>query len=560
MNHCPPVPSLELTSDADLVAASLAGDRAAFGQIVERYQRLLCSLAYSATGQLSQSEDLAQDAFVDAWRELPRLREPEKLRSWLCGILRFKISRLRRSDGREPVRHADSLDLAGDVASSDEPAANLAIRKEEQAIMWSALERVPELYREPLILYYREHRSVEHVADALDLTEDNVKQRLARGRKILQEQVLAFVEGALTRSTPGRVFTLAVLAALPEIATPAKAIGVGAAAVHGGMLAKTTSIATLLASISGIVSAVLTLRANLDQSRTPRERRMVVKITLAAFFSVIAFFVVLHLLRGAAFRWWENRTLFAVVAQALVVLFIIAWPVGLLRVMRRMRTLRSAERRAHPELFYDPRDRVGSSAGEYKSRWCLFGVPLVRIRFSSPDEGEPPVFAWFAGGDRAYGLVFAWGGLAVAPISVGAISLGFLAIGSIGVGIVTLATLAVGGLALGAATIGIKAYAWLSALGWQTAQSSGFAVARIAAEGPVALARHANDPVARQILANPDAERNQMIFFIVVSILSLVPVACYARAVRERLGHQKKQTKSSVAHSADIATSATDER
>src|SRR5690349_23139089 len=50
-------------------------------------------------------------------------------------------------------------------------------------------------------LYYREHRSVEHVAAALDLTEDTVKQRLARGRKILQERVLSFVEGALSRST-----------------------------------------------------------------------------------------------------------------------------------------------------------------------------------------------------------------------------------------------------------------------------------------------------------------------------------------------------------------------
>ena len=554
------MPPLELTSDAELVAACLAGDRAAFGQIVERYQRLLCSLAYSATGQLSHSEDLAQDAFVDAWRELPHLREPEKLRSWLCGILRFKVSRLRRSDGREPVRQADSLDVAEHVASGDEPAANLAIQKEEQAIMWSALERVPELYREPLILYYREHRSVEHVAAALDLTEDNVKQRLARGRKILQEQVLAFVEGALTRSTPGRVFTLAVLAALPEIATPAKAIGVGAAAVHGGMLAKTTSIATLLASISGVVSAVLTLRANLDQSRTPRERRMVVKITIAAFFSVIGLFVALHLLRGAAFRWWETRAVFAALAQVLVLTFLVFWPFGLIAVMRHMRALRTSERRVHPELFRDVRDQLGSSAGEYKSRWTMFGVPLVRIRFASPGAGEPPVRAWFAGGDRAYGLIFAWGGLAVAPISVGAISIGFLAVGSASVGVVSFGTMAAGALALGAVTIGVKAYAWLSALGWETAQSNGFAIARIAAEGPIALARHANDPIARQILANPDAERNQMMFFIVISLLSLVPVACYTRAVRQRLGSREKKSPSSLAHSVDTATRVADER
>ena len=396
------MPSIELITDAELVAACLAGDREAFGRIVERYQRLLCSLAYSATGSLSESEDLAQEAFLDAWRQLRTLREPEKLRPWLCGILRYKVGRLRRSEGHEPARQAEALELAEEMPSGEKPAADLAMDKEEQAILWSALERVPELYREPLILYYREHRSVEHVAAALDLTEDAVKQRLARGRKILQERVLSFVEGALSRSTPGRVFTLGVLAALPAMATPAKAAGIGAAAVaHGSLMAKSTGLAALLASISGAISAVLTLRANLDQARTPRERRAVVKITVVLFFGALGLLGALYLLRAAAFQWWESREAFAWISQAFVLAFVVGWPVALLRVMHRMRKMRSEERRLHPELFRDPRDHVGSSAGEYRSRWTLLGVPLVRIRFSSPEEGDRPVFGWFAGGGAA---------------------------------------------------------------------------------------------------------------------------------------------------------------
>ena len=101
---------------------------------------------------------------------------------------------------------------------------------------------------------------------------------------------------------------------------------------------------------------------------------------------------------------------------------------------------------------------------------------------------------------------------------------------------ISLGTASVGVLALGCMTVGVKAYAWLSALGWETAQGSGFSIARIAAEGPVAFAQYANDPVARQILADPHAEQNQMIFLIVVTVLSLVPIAYYARAVRQRLG------------------------
>ena len=78
-------------NDADLVAESLNGGRDAFRQIVERYQTLVCSLAYSATGSVSQSEDVAQETFVSAWKDLRSLREPGKLRSWLCAIARNRI-------------------------------------------------------------------------------------------------------------------------------------------------------------------------------------------------------------------------------------------------------------------------------------------------------------------------------------------------------------------------------------------------------------------------------------------------------------------------------------
>src|ERR1041385_6018815 len=75
-------------NDAQLVAASLNGDRQAFSRIVERYQILICSIAYNATGNICQSEDLAQETFIAAWKRLSELREPNNLRAWLCGIAR----------------------------------------------------------------------------------------------------------------------------------------------------------------------------------------------------------------------------------------------------------------------------------------------------------------------------------------------------------------------------------------------------------------------------------------------------------------------------------------
>lgn len=521
-------------TDGELVASCLSGDREAFGRIVERYQGLLCSLAYSATGSLSESEDVAQEAFLDAWRQLGSLREPEKLRPWLCGILRHKVGRLRRSDRQEPVRQAEGLENAEEMPSTDEPTAEFAMGREEQAILWSALERVPQIYREPLILYYREHRSIEHVAVALDLSEDAVKQRLARGRKILQERVLSFVEGALSRSTPGCGFTLSVVSLLPALVPPAKAVGMGtAAAVQGGLLAKSTGLAGILSSLSGVVSAALALRANLDQSRTPAEKRAIVRVTCQMFFGALAVLGLAYLIRAAAFRWPDARVGLAWAMQTLTLLFVVGWPMVLLGVMRGMRTLRSAERKRYPELFRDPRDQVGSTAGEYRSRWTLMGVPLVHFRFASPDEGQLPVLGWVAGGDRAYGLLFAWGGLAVAPFSIGSVAVGIVAIGSLSVGVLSLGTVAVGGVAFGCNAAGHNAFGWLSALGWVEARGGGFAIARFEASGPIAWAEHANGPVA----VAPDAWSPVVVA--VVSVIALVPVVYYARAVRQRLGPQR---------------------
>ncbi len=522
-------------TDAELVASCLSGDREAFGRIVERYQGLLCSLAYSATGSLSESEDVAQEAFLDAWRQLGSLREPEKLRPWLCGILRHKVGRLRRSDRQEPVRQAEGLENAEELPSADEPAAEFAMGREEQAILWSVLERVPQIYREPLILYYREHRSIEHVAVALDLTEDAVKQRLARGRKLLQERVLSFVEGALSRSTPGCGFTLSVMSLLPALMPPAKAVGIGTAtAVQGGLLAKSTGLAGILSSLSGVVSAALALRANLDQARTPAEKRAILRVTFQLFFGAMAVLVAAYLMRAAAFRWSEARVGLAWATQALVLMFVVGWPIVLLRRMRSLGALRAAERKRHPELFRDPRDQIGSTAGEFRSRWTLFGFPLVHLRYTWIEQGQPPVVAWIAGGDRAYGLLFAWGGLAVAPFSIGSVAVGLVAIGSLSVGVLSLGTVAIGGVAFGCLAAGHNAFAWLSALGWVEARGGGFSIARFEATGPFAWAEHANGSMAAA-----SGVWSPTLIVAVVSVIALVPVVHYARAVRQRLGPRR---------------------
>ena len=237
-------------NDAELVAESLGGNRDAFRRIVERYQTLISSLAYCATGNVSQSEDLAQETFVSAWKQLAELREPAKLRPWLCSITRFLISKEFRRLGREPAHAAESLEAVDEWVSPEPLPPDQVISEEEKAILWRSLERIPEIYREPLVLFYREHQSIEAVAQDLELSEDAVKQRLSRGRKLLQEQFLAFVAGALKQTSPDKAFTLGVMVALPLLATTAKAATATAAATKGGAMAKVTGLGAFLQAIA----------------------------------------------------------------------------------------------------------------------------------------------------------------------------------------------------------------------------------------------------------------------------------------------------------------------
>lgn len=266
-------PNLPVSSDAQLVEWSLTGDRSAFATIVKRYQSLVCSITYNATGSLSLSEDLAQETFFAAWKRLAELRDPALLRSWLCGITRFLVGKEFRRQGREPLHAAESLDTIEEPASLATSPAALAVSREEEAILWRAIERIPDAYREPLILFYREEKSVERVAAELELSEEAVRQRLSRGRKLLHDEVVAFVEGTLSRSAPGECFSSAVLAMLPTASVAAAGVGVagkGTAAAKSGFLG---GWLLPMAPFVGILAALMTNWLSIRAACTARERR-----------------------------------------------------------------------------------------------------------------------------------------------------------------------------------------------------------------------------------------------------------------------------------------------
>src|SRR6266704_3803605 len=224
-------------SDADLVRAARRGDKRAFVEIVARHQALVCGIALGILGDFAASEDAAQEAFLTAWRKFHELREPERLRAWLGQIARnAALGQLRRRRGHDVLE--DDLPITDHSPQPDEAAAS----EEEAALVRETLGKLPETYRLPLILYYREGQSVRVAAEAIGVSEDALKQRLARGREMLREQMAGKIETVLTRTAPTAIFTMTIAAAVGALAVPAAVAGtVFAASASGASTAATSS-------------------------------------------------------------------------------------------------------------------------------------------------------------------------------------------------------------------------------------------------------------------------------------------------------------------------------
>jgi len=271
------------TNDSSLIEQSRSGDAEAYRQIVERYQGLICGVAFSACCDVALSEDVAQETFLAAWRDLGQLREPAKLKSWLCGIAR-NIARASQRKHRVINRdYAPRSEVAIEAISPGAMPHEDAIAREEATIVGRAIEKLPESFREPLVLFYREGQSVRHVAHVLDLSEDVIKQRLARGRKMLRSQLIVLVEQSLRRTKPGAALTIAIMSSLPSAPTQAKAAGLASAAAKGLPAAKAAfGGAVLCALVSPLVTLVATPLIAQYVKRTinsPHERQFLVRLT-----------------------------------------------------------------------------------------------------------------------------------------------------------------------------------------------------------------------------------------------------------------------------------------
>lgn len=139
-----------------LLKSCTDGNTAAFEIIVHKYKSLVCAITYSAVGQVEKSEELAQQAFVNAWKNLKQLNDFNKFKAWLLSITRNVIRDFFRKQNRDIVSQAQSIDSLKEVEAKTPKPLNVIISREQQEIIRDSLQQIPEIYREPLVLFYRQ--------------------------------------------------------------------------------------------------------------------------------------------------------------------------------------------------------------------------------------------------------------------------------------------------------------------------------------------------------------------------------------------------------------------
>lgn len=203
-------------TDSEIIRKLAAGDRSAFVTLVERHQGMVTGVALSILKDVSASEDAAQETFLTAWQKIDTLRDTSKLRPWLATISRNNALRHLRMKKNKPTIEVPDDSLSDETATPDQ----VATQKDDLSLVLNTLDTLPEKYRTPLILFYREDQSVASVAEALGLSTAAVKQRLKRGRDELRDQVENTLAKALQKTAPTAAFTTAVVSAFSLLNAP----------------------------------------------------------------------------------------------------------------------------------------------------------------------------------------------------------------------------------------------------------------------------------------------------------------------------------------------------
>jgi RNA polymerase sigma-70 factor (ECF subfamily) len=167
-----------------LVDRAKTGDRAAYGELVTRFQNSVYAMALARTRDPNEAQELAQEVFVHAMRKLPQLRDARCFAGWLRRItVRMAINRATR---RGPAFGTDPEMLDAVAGRSTAPDADLELN-EAKAELHAGLKQLKAMDRETLEAFYLRGRSLEQMADEFEAPVGTIKRRLHVARHRLKE-------------------------------------------------------------------------------------------------------------------------------------------------------------------------------------------------------------------------------------------------------------------------------------------------------------------------------------------------------------------------------------
>jgi RNA polymerase sigma-70 factor (ECF subfamily) len=175
----------------DVVAAAQAGDDRAFEAIVRHYQQTVFGLAWRLTGNAAQAEELAQEAFLRAWRKLGSFDTARPLRPWLLRLARNAcLNALRKwHPPTVSIHAADEEDHVPELAAEGPTVPDAAADRELAARAEAAIAQLPQEYRVVVTLRHLEGLAYEDIAKSLRLPLGTVKVRLHRARERLRRML-----------------------------------------------------------------------------------------------------------------------------------------------------------------------------------------------------------------------------------------------------------------------------------------------------------------------------------------------------------------------------------
>jgi len=175
-----------VSADADRLQVErvLAGDAEAFEPIVRRWQGPLVNLAYRFCRDRGRAEEMAQEAFLKAYRSLKLWRHEAAFSSWLFAV----ATNVYRSHMRRFVPPSVSIEQAGEIADPHSAEAPLEQSDRDRAVR-HAVTRLPAKYRDVVTVFYFHEMNVEQTAQTLGLREGTVKARLHRARALLSQRL-----------------------------------------------------------------------------------------------------------------------------------------------------------------------------------------------------------------------------------------------------------------------------------------------------------------------------------------------------------------------------------